>query len=87
MIVRRTIQRFPLVWILVTKALKLPSRLLQKYQRGTFQYLVVGMMYSPASYSVKTARWAGDCFIYTNSVNRLNYLVGTQTNTITHFDT
>ena len=28
----------------------------------------------------------GDCFIYTNSTNRLNYLVGDQTYTISHFD-
>ena len=26
--------------------------------------------------SVKTGLWVGDCFIYTNSVNRLNYYVG-----------
>ncbi|KAF0531175.1 Coatomer, beta subunit [Gigaspora margarita] len=37
--------------------------------------------------SVKTGTWVGDCFIYTNSVNRLNYLVGAQTFTISHFDT
>ena len=28
----------------------------------------------------------GDCFVYTNSTNRLNYLVGDQTYTIAHFD-
>ncbi len=28
----------------------------------------------------------GDCFVYTNSTNRLNYLVGDQTYTISHFD-
>lgn len=28
----------------------------------------------------------GDCFIYTNSTNRLNYLVGDQTYTVSHFD-
>jgi coatomer subunit beta' len=37
--------------------------------------------------SVKTSKWIGDCFIYTNSVNRLNYLLGTQTNTVANFDT
>jgi len=26
--------------------------------------------------TVKTGQWVGDCFIYTNSVNRLNYYVG-----------
>ncbi|KAJ1964375.1 Coatomer subunit beta' [Dipsacomyces acuminosporus] len=37
--------------------------------------------------SVKTGCWIGDCFIYTNSANRLNYLVGGQVFTISHFDT
>ncbi|CAG8662791.1 2538_t:CDS:10, partial [Funneliformis caledonium] len=37
--------------------------------------------------SIKTGTWVGDCFIYTNTVNRLNYLVGAQTFTISHFDT
>ncbi|KAJ5666927.1 hypothetical protein N7462_011336 [Penicillium macrosclerotiorum] len=36
--------------------------------------------------TVRTAEWVGDCFIYTNSTNRLNYLVGDQTYTISHFD-
>jgi coatomer subunit beta' len=36
--------------------------------------------------SVRTGQWVGDCFIYTNSANRLNYLVGDQTYTISHFD-
>lgn len=35
---------------------------------------------------VKTACWVGDCFIYTNSANRLNYYVGGQINTAAHFD-
>ncbi len=35
---------------------------------------------------VKSGEWVGDCFIYTNSTNRLNYLVGDQTYTISHFD-
>jgi coatomer subunit beta' len=35
---------------------------------------------------VRTGEWIGDCFIYTNSTNRLNYLVGDQTYTISHFD-
>ena len=38
------------------------------------------------SHSVRTGEWVGDCFIYTNSTNRLNYLVGDQTYTISHFD-
>ena len=38
------------------------------------------------SESVRTAKWTGECFIYTNSNNRLQYLVGEQTHTITHSD-
>lgn len=38
------------------------------------------------SETVKTGEWVGDCFIYTNATNRLNYLVGDQTYTISHFD-
>lgn len=36
--------------------------------------------------SVKTGLWVGDCFIYTNSVNRLNYYVGGEIVTIAHLD-
>jgi hypothetical protein len=36
--------------------------------------------------SVKTGLWVGDCFIYTNSVNRLNYYVGGEIVTISHLD-
>ncbi|KAF8324305.1 coatomer beta [Cantharellus anzutake] len=36
--------------------------------------------------SVKTAKWVGDCFVYTNGANRLNYLIGTQPQTVNHFD-
>lgn len=36
--------------------------------------------------TARTGEWVGDCFIYTNSTNRLNYLVGDQTYTISHFD-
>ncbi|KAI5308854.1 hypothetical protein KEM55_004701, partial [Ascosphaera atra] len=38
------------------------------------------------SETARTGEWVGDCFIYTNSTNRLNYLVGDQTYTISHFD-
>ncbi|KAF7713357.1 Coatomer subunit beta' [Penicillium ucsense] len=38
------------------------------------------------SETVRTGEWVGDCFIYTNSANRLNYLVGDQTYTVSHFD-
>ncbi|OSX59589.1 hypothetical protein POSPLADRAFT_1067270 [Postia placenta MAD-698-R-SB12] len=37
--------------------------------------------------SVRTAKWIGDCFIYTTAANRLNYFVGTESYTITPFDT
>lgn len=36
--------------------------------------------------TVRTGEWVGDCFIYTSSTNRLNYLVGDRTYTISHFD-
>lgn len=36
--------------------------------------------------SIRSAEWLGDVLIYTNSTNRLNYLVGDQTYTIAHFD-
>uniref|UniRef100_A0A146QJL8 Coatomer subunit beta' n=1 Tax=Fundulus heteroclitus TaxID=8078 RepID=A0A146QJL8_FUNHE len=35
---------------------------------------------------VKTGLWVGDCFIYTSSVNRLNYYVGGEIITIAHLD-
>ena len=35
---------------------------------------------------VKTGVWVGDCFIYTNTVNRLNYYVGGRVVTISHLD-
>ena len=30
--------------------------------------------------------WVGDCFIYTNSVNRLNYYVGGEIVTVSHLE-
>lgn len=36
--------------------------------------------------AVKTGLWVGDCFIYTNSVNRLNYYVGGEIVTVAHLD-
>jgi len=35
---------------------------------------------------VVTGRWVGDCFIYTNSSNRLNYCVGAEVSTLAHLD-
>ena len=36
--------------------------------------------------TVRTGLWIGDCFIYTNGVNRLNYFVGGEIVTIAHLD-
>lgn len=41
---------------------------------------------SEISEQVKTGIWVGDCFIYTNSVNRINYYVGGEIVTISHLD-
>jgi coatomer subunit beta' len=35
---------------------------------------------------ISTGVWVGDCFVYTNAANRLNFVVGDQTSTISHFD-
>lgn len=35
---------------------------------------------------VKTSKWVGDCFIYTNATNRLSYLIGDQAHVLNHFD-
>lgn len=35
---------------------------------------------------VRTGLWVGDCFIYTNAVNRINYYVGGELVTIAHLD-
>ncbi|KAH3759001.1 coatomer subunit beta' [Pelomyxa schiedti] len=35
---------------------------------------------------VRAGKWIGDCFIYTNSQNRLNYCIGGQIVTIAHLD-
>lgn len=37
--------------------------------------------------NIKTAKWIGDCLIYTTSANRLNYLIGSESYMVTHFDT
>eukprot|EP00124_Ichthyophonus_hoferi_P003757 Ihof_evm2s349 gene=Ihof_evmTU2s349 len=36
--------------------------------------------------TVKTATWVGDCFLYTNSGNKLNYYVGGELVTVAHLD-
>jgi len=35
---------------------------------------------------VKTGAWVGDCFLYTNSLSRLNYYVGGEIVTVAHLD-
>lgn len=35
---------------------------------------------------IHTAKWVGDCLIFTTAGNRLNYLVGNQVYNISHFD-
>jgi len=37
-------------------------------------------------FRIRSAEWLGDVLIYTNNTNRLNYLVGDQTYTVSHFD-
>ena len=36
--------------------------------------------------SVKTGIWVGDCFIFTNALNRLNYFVGGEIVTVAHLE-
>nr|CAG4649109.1 EOG090X01FO [Scapholeberis mucronata]SVE93462.1 EOG090X01FO [Scapholeberis mucronata] len=43
-------------------------------------------MLSEVQECVKTGLWVGDCFIYTNSANRLNYYVGGEIVTVAHLD-
>ena len=38
-------------------------------------------------FSVKTAGWIGDCFLYTTATNRLCYFVGSESYTISPSDT
>ena len=38
------------------------------------------------SETVKIGLWVGDCFIFTNSVNRLNYYVVGEIVTVSHLD-
>ncbi|KAJ3310752.1 hypothetical protein HDV04_004708, partial [Boothiomyces sp. JEL0838] len=69
-----------------------------KFNRATFQDLVETQAAGDEGYeeafefvtevseNVVTGTWVGDCFVYTNANNRLNYLVGGQSSTISHFD-
>ncbi|CAD6930272.1 unnamed protein product, partial [Tilletia controversa] len=36
--------------------------------------------------TARTARWTGECSMYTTAANRLQYLIGEQTNTVHHSD-
>jgi len=36
--------------------------------------------------TAKTGLWVGDCFLYTNNANRLNYFVGGEIVTVAHLD-
>lgn len=38
------------------------------------------------SENISTAKWIGDCFLYTSSLGRLNYIIGDEVNTVAHFD-
>lgn len=49
-------------------------------------YFLMNAILTSLHNSVRTGQWIGDCFVYTNAPNRLNYLVGDQTYTISHFD-
>lgn len=58
-----------------------------RYQRIVSRtYLVNRDSSTDTMFSIRTAQWLGDCLLYTTSTNRLNYLVGDQTYTISHFD-
>ncbi|KAJ3254213.1 Coatomer subunit beta' [Boothiomyces macroporosus] len=69
-----------------------------KFNRATFQNLAETQAAGDEGYeeafefitevseNVVTGTWVGDCFVYTNANNRLNYLVGGQPSTISHFD-
>ena len=36
--------------------------------------------------SVQTAKWIEDCFVYTTKNNRLNYVVGSDSYTVTNLE-
>lgn len=51
-----------------------------------FNSLLLVQVLGEVPESVKTGLWVGDCFIYTNGVNRINYYVGGEIVTISHLD-
>lgn len=64
----------------VTKAKENPSEITEDGIEDAFD--VVGEVQE----GVKTGIWVGECFIYTNNVNRLNYYVGGEIVTVGHLD-
>lgn len=50
------------------------------------QFLRSPQVLGEVNEAVRTGLWVGDCFIYTNSVNRINYYVGGEIVTISHLD-
>merc|ERR550534_3239183 len=64
----------------VTAAAENPEKVTEDGIEDAFDVL------GEVSETVKTGLWVGDCFIYTNSVNRLNYYVGGEIVTVSHLD-
>lgn len=43
-------------------------------------------LYRDGDEKIKDGQWIGDCFVYINSQNRLNYIIGNDTATIVHLE-
>ena len=76
----RTLKRCP------RTALKMPLTSLERYGPPIHHDGSNNRILIKVTESVKTGLWVGDCFIYTNSVNRLNYYVGGEIVTVSHLD-
>lgn len=50
------------------------------------KFLPILQVLGEVAEQVKTGLWVGDCFIYTNTVNRINYYVGGEIVTVSHLD-
>ena len=57
-----------------------PSALTDDGVEGAFEFL------HEVSDKVTTGQWVGDCFLFTNAANRLNYFVGGEIMTMCHLD-
>ena len=57
-----------------------PSALTDDGVEGAFEFL------HEVSDKVTTGQWVGDCFLFTNATNRLNYFVGGEIMTLCHLD-